>query len=186
MKENEPRKIALVGTSRIGKTELLNQLESRHDQDSGFAFVPEAARLFFTAHPEIPQKERFSARVQGQVQDMQWDHERMAINLGATTLVCDRSVLDAVVYTRANGELEGSEELFTKIASWVATYTKIFLLDPQDIPYEKDDLRQEEETTRQKNHEAFIEVFEEKGIPFELLSGTIEERLARLEDTLLQ
>lgn len=174
------RKIAFVGTSRIGKTEIITQLQKKHPDA---VFVPEAARIYFTEHPEIPQSERFSAKVQGQVQDLQWSLEREANNSGAVNIFCDRSVLDAVVYARADGDLE-AEQLFTKVASWIATYHKILLLDPRDVPYEKDYIRQEDEAIRQKNHDEFVAFFKEKQIPYELLSGTIEQRLARIEQIL--
>ena len=184
MIERDVRKIAFVGTSSVGKTELINQLRSKHSDDPRFAFAPEAARIFFTAHSEISQEERFSAKVQGQVQDLQLDLEKEAHDSGATTIFCDRSVLDAIVYTRANEEIPESEDLYIKVASWIYTYTKVFLLDPTDIIYETDDIRQENEATRQKNHDAFVTFFEEKQIPYELLSGTVEQRITRIEGIL--
>lgn len=182
--EREPRKIAFVGTSSVGKTELINQLKLRHSDDPRIAFVPEAARMFFTSHPEIPQDVRFSTVVQGQVQDLQLRLERVAHNSNAVDIFCDRSVLDAIVYSRAYGDLEGSEELFIKVASWLATYYRIMLLDPKDVQYQKDDVRQEDEQTRQKNHDEFVTFFEEKQIPYEVLAGTVEERLDRVEQIL--
>ncbi len=177
--ERDVQKIAFVGTSSIGKTELLNQLKRKYKGNNDFGFVPEAARYYFHFHPEVSEEERFSARIQGEVQDLQWVYEKQAEANGHTTIFCDRSVLDAIVYSRAHGD-KASEELFTKVASWISTYHRILLLNPADVPYETDDIRKETEEVRRKNHEAFVEFFAEKGIEYELLSGTVEQRLDRI------
>lgn len=65
------------------------------------------------------------------------------------------------------------------------TYTTIFLLDPNDIPYEKDDIRQESAEIRMNNHKAFVEVLMEAKREYTLLSGTEEERKQKI-DTLLK
>ena len=54
------------------------------------------------------------------------------------------------------------------------------LLNPVDVKYEKDEIRQEDEKTRQAFHKAFLEFFKETGIPYELLSGSIEQRIKRV------
>lgn len=175
MKEHlEPIKIALVGTSCIGKTTLIDHY--RNDQN--VVIVEEAARIFFTQNPHI--EDRFSVDAQGQVQALALRNEQDAHQSGASVILCDRSVIDAVVYVRSQGDTKGSEELLKRVEFWLPTYHKFLLLDPADVPYETDDVRQEREEVRQGFHSAFLEFFQDAGIPYELLSGTIEKRITRV------
>lgn len=176
------RKFAFVGTSCIGKTTILDHYRQRYSDNPNVVFVEEAARVFFTENPSIT--DRFSVEAQGQVQALALQNEQVAHSSGATVIFCDRSVIDAVAYVRANGDKEGSEELLQRVTFWLPTYHKFLLLDPADIPYATDDIRQEDEVTRQQFHSAFVELFEEKQIPYELLSGTVDERMARIDELL--
>lgn len=175
MKEQfEPRKIAFVGTSCTGKTTLIHAY--RNDPD--VVIVEEAARIFFTQNSQI--KDRFSSDTQGKVQALALKNEQDAHQSGASIILCDRSVIDAVVYVSSQGDTQGAGELLKRVEFWLPTYHKFLLLDPANVPYETDDIRQETPETRQKFHDAFLEFFKETGIPYELLSGTIEERMTRV------
>ena len=175
-----PRKIAFVGTSCVGKTTLLEACKKKFSSDPTVAFIEEAARAFFSANPDV--SDRFSEKTQEKVQALALENEVKAQN-GATRLIfCDRSVIDAVAYVRSQGNLEGSQNLLNKVLFWLPTYDALLLLDPHDVPYRTDDIRQENEETRQQFHNAFIEVFEGAKIPYTLLSGTIEERLQTIQD----
>ncbi len=183
VENHEPQKIAFVGTSCVGKTTLVDSLRTQFKKDPRVAFVGEAARAYFSTHPGIPEEQRFSALHQGNIQNIQFGMELDARNNGASTIICDRSVLDAVVYASAHGD-EGSEELYLAYKFWVPSYSRIYLLDPKDVPYEQDDIRIESEETRLKNHEEFLKTFSQLKIPYELLSGTVKERLARIDKVL--
>lgn len=176
MSAERQRKIAFMGTSSVGKT---TTLEAARERFPDVAFVGEAARDFF-ARNTVP--DRFSAETQGKIQAMALENEKTAHESGARVIFCDRSVLDAVVYTREHGDPEGAEELFRRVQFWLPTYDRFLLLDPADIPYEQDDIRTESEEKRNSFHRVFVEFFEEKGIPYEILSGTIEERMKRIEE----
>lgn len=181
MSEREqPIKVAFVGTSCIGKTTLVDEYRQRFSGNSSYgAVVEEAARTFFTQNPDVT--DRFSAEAQGQVQALALRSEQDAHNTGARVILCDRSVIDAVVYVRANGDREGADRLLKGVEFWLPTYHRFLLLDPADVPYQIDDVRQEDEQVRQGFHNAFLEFFQESGIPFELLSGTVEERITRVD-----
>lgn len=58
------------------------------------------------------------------------------------------------------------------------------LLDPVGVSYLTDNVRQEPFEVRQKNHEIFLEVLEETGVPYELVGGSLNERIKRI-DTIL-
>ncbi len=176
MNDKRQRKIAFMGTSSVGKTTTLEVAKKKFPNA---VFVEEAARDFF-ANNII--SDRFSAETQGKIQAMVLKNEKAAHESGARVIFCDRSVLDAVVYTREHGDPEGAEELFRRVQFWLPTYYLFLLLDPADIPYQQDEIRQESEEKRNAFHNVFVEFFEEKGISYELLSGTIEQRMKKIED----
>ncbi len=173
----EQKKIAFMGTSSIGKT---TTLEAARKSFPDAYFVTEAARDFFADNRSIV--DRFSKDIQGKIQAMVLEREKQAHESGSRVIFCDRSVLDAVVYTRENGDPEGAEELFARVKLWLPTYHRFLLLDPADVPYSQDEIRTESEEKRSSFHKVFIEFFEGKGIPYEILSGTLEERLRRVKE----
>ena len=175
-------KVAFVGTSCVGKTTLLEQYRQKFSGRKDVVFVEEAARAFFQANPDI--KDRFSAEIQGRVQTLALHNEQEAHASGARVILCDRSVIDAVAYVRANGDKMGSEELLQRIGFWLPTYRKFLLLDIVDIPYVTDDIRREDVNKRQQFHNAFLELFGEKRILYELLGGTVRERMKRVDEIL--
>lgn len=180
--QESTRKIALVGTSHIGKTPILEEFAIRA---TSIAIVPEAARDFFKAHPEIQGDDRFKKSPQEQIQYSAFLREHHSLGENPQIILCDRSVLDAVVYVRATGDRAGSDELLERVRFWLPTYDKFLLLDPAGVPYEKDEIRQEEVEMREKFHDAFLEFFEETGIPFELLSGSLEDKIKRVDEILV-
>lgn len=178
------KKVAFVGTSCIGKTTLIEELQKTYGNDNTIAYVPEAARVFFTQNI-LPEEERFTAGTQGQVQDLALLNEQQAhAHPEVRVILCDRSVIDAVVYTKAHGDEEGSESLLRKVEYWLPTYNKFLLLDPTDIPYQTDDVRKEDASTRERFHQAFLDFFSEQNLPFEILSGTPEKRIQRVKEIL--
>src|SRR3989344_6289984 len=162
--QDNPLKIAFVGTSCIGKTTLLEHYRQQFIGNHNVAFVEEAARIFFQNNPHI--SDRFSADTQGRVQSLALENENVAHVTGAEIILCDRSVIDAVAYVRAHGDAEGANKLLEKVRFWLPTYHNFLLLDPTDVPYETDEVRKEDEQKRQKFHNAFIQFFEETQIPY--------------------
>lgn len=179
-KEQDPIKVAFIGTSSVGKTTLVEEYERRFSGNTKVAIVPEAARRFFTDNPHVT--DRFGVDAQGQIQALALQQEQNAHNGGAEVILCDRSVIDAVVYVQAHGDNEGASQLLDRVSFWLPTYNKFLLLDPADVPYETDDIRQEDESVRQRFHDAYLAFFEETGIPYELLSGTLEQRISRVDE----
>lgn len=184
LKRKTARKIAFVGTSCVGKTTLLEELGRRLATNPQIAIVPEAARIFFTANPNTT--ERFGRKAQGQIQLIALQQEKEAYNTEAKVILCDRSVINAVVYLRTHGDKGGAAELLDRISFWLPTYTTFLLLNPADIPYKTDNVRQETEELRQSFHQAYLDFFEECGIPYELLSGSLEERIARVDEIIAE
>lgn len=180
----EVTKVAFVGTSCIGKTTLLEAC--RTDLGDSALFVDEAAREWFTLHPDAT--DRFGVSAQGDVQALALQkerkaHARAASHLGRfSAILCDRSVLDAPVYVHSQGDELGAQELLGRVRTWLPTYSRIFLLDPSDVPYVQDDIRAEDEATRQLFHDAFLGFFQDNELPYELLSGNPDERFNQVHD----
>ena len=178
------RKIALVGTSCVGKSSIWEHFKGQPN-NSLIAFVDEAAREYFKKNPNIPDSEKFSIKHQGPIQDLQMEYEQTAHKNGTEIILCDRSVLDAVAYVRGHGDRKGSDFLLRKVQHWIPTYHTIFLLDPKDVPYRQDEIRKESPETRQRNHEVFVELFAEAQIPHRVLVGTLEERIEKVQEVIL-
>lgn len=171
-------KVALIGTSCVGKTSVIEDLKSYYRENPTVIFIPEAARAFFE---DTPTSDRFSAETQKQIQQRAINNEK-AGHANGTILVCDRSAFDAAAYTLANGDMPGATELVEHIKDWIPTYTILVLLDPKDVPYYKDDIRTEDESYRQTIHNAFVQLLEMHKIPHIVLSGTLEQRVNKVNE----
>lgn len=162
MNSSQPtQKLALIGAFCSGKTTLFNELKQRLQGDPRFAFVEEASRMFLQTN-HFTLDERNSMAVQRKIQDYIIENERAAYATKAPIILCDSSVLTTSMYLQCMGDSEGSLELLSAIEFWLPTYTSFLLLDPGDIPYKKDFIRQESEEQRQRNHEAYIKLFAQK------------------------
>jgi hypothetical protein len=179
-------KVAFVGTSCIGKSSLLDACREELGDDA--LFVSEAAREWFSLHPNTT--DRFGVAAQGKVQALALQKEKDAHELAASQpgrlpiILCDRSVLDAPVYVYSQGDETGAQELLNRVRSWLPTYSKILLLDPVDVAYSPDDIRAEDEATRQLFHGAFLDFFDANDVDYQLLSGTLTDRLGQVQSLL--
>lgn len=172
-------KLAFTGTCCSGKTTLLNEVANRHRSDT--YFIPEAARYYFHLNPDV---NRRSLEVQGNIQIIQQRFEEEAIASGEKILIGDRSVLDAPVYMYHYNDKKGAEGLLNRVRLWLPTYTEIFLLDPEGIPYQQDEIRTESEQERLQIHQAYLEFFNLFNIKYKLLNGSVDQRLAGVEETM--
>jgi nicotinamide riboside kinase len=178
---SEVTKMALVGAGCTGKTSLLHDIATDLNGRDNVEFVDEAAREYFTEHPQIPEDDRFRYEAQSIIQAMQWDKEVYAHNLYPDLIICDRSVLDAPVYVAATGDKEGATKLLERVASWLPSYTLIFLLDPEGIPFQPDEVRNECGQTRAQLHQGFLSFFALHSINHVLLRGPRGQRLATIK-----
>jgi nicotinamide riboside kinase len=178
------QKLAFVGAFCSGKTTLFNGFQQRLQGDPRFVFVEEAARMFLRNN-HFSLTERNSLHVQRKIQEFIIESERKAYAANASIILCDSCALTTSMYLRGMGDNEGSFELLKAIEFWLPTYDSFLLLDPADVPYAQDAIRQESEEQRQRNHDAYIGLFAQKHFPYQLISGTLPERLQKV-DTILQ
>jgi nicotinamide riboside kinase len=152
--------------------------------DPRFAFVEEVSRKYLENN-HLSIVERNSLDVQRNIQEFIIASELIARASNPSIIVCDSSVLTTSMYLRGMGDKEGSLELLKAIEYWLPTYDSFVLLDCADVPYTQDAIRQESEEQRQRNHDAYIELFAQKHIPYLLINGTLSKRLKTVE-TILQ
>lgn len=168
--------IALAGASCTGKTTIFEQLKKDSAGDPTVAFVEEAGRLFFAENNHLDLKTRFSKETQRKIQVLAQKLLVEAINRQPRLVICDRTVMDPVVFTRINTGDRG-DDLFENSKQYVSRYDKIFLLSPQGIPFMNDNERHEGADMRDRLHKGFIEFFTEYDIPFTLVTGNREQRM---------
>ena len=172
--------MAFVGAFCSGKTTLFKGFKQKLQGDPRFAFVEEAARMFLRNNPSSL-AERNSLDVQRKIQECIIENERKAYTVNAAIILCDSSALTTSMYLRGMGDRKGSFELLKAIEFWLPTYESFLLLNPTGVPYEKDQIRQESEEQRQRNHEAYIKLFAQKHLPYQLISGTLPERFLKVD-----
>lgn len=179
-------KMALVGGVCSGKTTLFNEYQSRHRGDSRFAFVEEAARRYFRDIPPVRNRPAGEQSLDNatNIQNLALSSETEAHSSGAEFIICDSSVLTAGMYMIGHGEIKKAEQLFKAVEFWLPTYNSFMLLNPDDIPYQDDELRAEGAEHRARTHQAYIDYFTEKGIPYTLVSGSVPERMQQMDRAL--
>lgn len=172
-------KIALVGTSCVGKTSIIESLREKYTNDSRVEFVEEGARAFFAANPHI--EDRGSWEAQSGIRNWVLSNEQTAHAKDPYVIICDRSVIDSAVYMQAHGNQAGSQKLLKLINDWIETYDLIILLDPTEVPYQTDDIRIEGPEFRSYVHEIFIKFFKNNNINYQIVSGSLEDRIEQIE-----
>lgn len=176
---NKAKKFALIGTSCIGKTTLLNELQVIIPQklDKKVVISPEAARYYFST---VRVRNPFSFYNQSAVQQLARKLEMDAEKTSPDIILCDRSVFDAVAYVHAVGREEDAKKLYDRMKDWLMTYDHLFLLDPKDVPYKTDAIRKEPEEVRQMFHESFLTLLSNSELPFSVISGKEEKRISAM------
>ena len=172
-------KIAFVGGPSSGKTTLFDALGKEHSKSQDIAFIDEVARQFFSENIIAPE-DRSKAEVQARIQDQILSKEQQALEANLKIIICDRSVIDPVVYAESRKLNKLSDELLERIKFWIPTYTTIYLFYINDVVHAKDDIRYEDSALRQKIHQAYLDFFARNNIKYELLSGTLNERIAKV------
>ncbi len=175
-------KYALVGAASTGKTTTFNALKEHYLDNPNIIFIEESGRPYFEARPNLPEHLIFSPTIQKELQGIILSREQSANEKNPEVIICDRSVLDSPAHLFAFGDIEGAEELLANVEFWLPTYQQILLLDPEGVPFEPNLGRRESEITRNKVHQGFLDFFAKYKIPYELLSGTKEERFNNVRD----
>ncbi len=179
------QKYALIGTSCVGKTTFVHELENllkKEVSGTKIEVVEEAAREYFIHNKT---EEPFSYFHQSRIQTLAHIQEQLVYFKNPNIILCDRSVLDAIAYVQTNGEKNAALKLLEKEKKWLSTYTHFFLLDPKGVPYKNDAIRKESKKTREFFHKTFVEILSTLKLPHTLVSGNPQKRLQTMLDTIL-
>lgn len=176
-------KVGLMGGPSSGKSTLIAALESMNPDPAEVAFAEEQARKYFE-EVSVPPEDREKPEVQGAILDRIIANERSIVLTKPRATVTDRTVLDPVVYTFVAGYKFGAQELLERAKSWLPTYSHFYLLDIHDIEHRNDSVRYEDEAHRERIHEGYIGFLALNGIDYDILSGSLEHRLAIVQSVL--
>jgi len=179
------KKFALIGTSCIGKTTNIYELErilKKIYKKKKIEVVPEAARYYFK---DRNARKPFSYINQRNIQNIAKYFEIDAEKRKSDIILCDRSVFDAVAYVKTNGTEVEVWKLLNRVKEWLKTYSHFFLLDPKGIEYRADSIRKEDKRLREAFHVSFLNLLEQMSLPYTLISGNKEQRLKQMTKIIL-
>jgi predicted ATPase len=165
-------KIAFMGGPGVGKTKLMDEFGKE-----GAAIVNEAARDYFKLNPDV---DRRSLITQSLLLEEIIEREKVALASGKKLTVCDRATLDPIAYIHHYGMEDVASQLFKDFLHHLPSYQRLYLLDPVGVPYVQDKERTETEEERMQIHEAFLFVLGREGVEYQLLSGSVEERVMQV------
>lgn len=173
-------KILLTGTIHVGKTALLNALEFA--KLPNVIVVPEIARNLLSQNPKLEK----DPNLQDILFAEQVRREKEATS-DSSVVVCDRGALDIVAHSRLFGH-----EIKPQWLQWLQTYDLTFLLNKDDVPFSGEnrafsDYGRDWVEFRNTLDGHIKSSLNENEIRYELLSGTIENRLnyvtSRIKET---
>lgn len=172
-------KLALVGGSSTGKTTLFNKLSEEHKNDKRIAFVHESARQFFNENQvDTP----FDYKNQERILDLALLNEKLAAETNPKIILTDTSALEVIFYTRVLGNEKGAKHLEDQLKEYVKTYSKFLVMNKDDVTFKNDEIRREDQKTRDTIHAMLLEFYHTNHLPFALVSGTILDRQKKVND----
>ncbi len=187
--EREPHidKFAFVGPASVGKTTITEIYRSRFANNPYVAVLEEGAHQFFLANPRVGKGPIHVLEVQEQIQKFVLEKEQSAYKPGVRVIICDRSVVDPIVYAQFYlDNAQSVERLFNNVRGWLPTYSVFFLLDPADVLLEAGQFRKEKPDERLAIFEAFGEFLAKHSFPYKVISGSVQERVAKVDTILYQ
>jgi nicotinamide riboside kinase len=167
-------KVALVGTFCSGKTTLWSFLKNKVS-DSSVVFTEEVSRPFLEKR-NLSVTERDSYEIQREIQRIIIDKETQAQSNNPGIIICDSCVLAPAIYLLASKSSDAGKNLLEDIDGYLKTYRKFYFLDADEIPYLKDDVRIEDERTRQIAGNLYLQYLQDNLLNYKVVSGTVEQR----------
>ncbi|TQK08100.1 AAA family ATPase [Herbaspirillum sp. SJZ107] len=165
-----PRRIAILGAESTGKSTLADALARRY----GTLWVPEYLREFVDVHGRVPHEDDQPGIARTQLAR----EDAMAARPDARAfLFCDTTPLMTAVYSRIYWGRVPPALLALEAAHDYA----LTLVAAPDLPWVPDGLMRDSDEVRQRVHAQLVAVLAERGIPYVLVEGELEERVARVE-----
>ncbi|WP_313168069.1 ATP-binding protein [Massilia oculi] len=165
------QRIAILGAESSGKSTLAEALAQRY----ATAWVPEYLREFVDTRGRVPYEED-----QLGIARTQLAREDAAAAQARGFLFCDTTPLMTALYSlvywgRVDAQLAALDARHD--------YAWTFVTAP-DTPWEPDGLQRESEQVRADVHRMLLAALEARGIAYRLLSGSLTQRIARVEEVL--
>ncbi len=169
------RVISLIGGECSGKSTLAQELSRLLDG----VLVIEQLRLFVDEHGRAPVREEQAAVMASQVMA-----ESTAIRLASVTgrdwVLSDPAALMTAIYSVA---YFNDESLLPAAIEHQGAYVLTIWCDV-DLPWEADGAQRDGPQERQRVHDVIANVVEQHSIDVLKVSGSVEERVARVSATL--
>lgn len=170
-------KFAISGSASVGKSTMTDIYRKKTQENKHVRVLEEGAQVFFQIHPELKEKSIHTTEVQQEIQDFVLTREQEAYQPEVKLIICDRSVIDPIIYTGFYQGNEYAKALLKNVSWWLPTYTKFLILDPKDVPNDAGHFRRETPQDRVAIHKAFIQFCRENNLSFEVISGSLDERI---------
>lgn len=173
------KRVAVVGAESTGTTTTARALAARY----GTAWVPEYGRFYWEG--------KFTGRYSGwdtqeftHIASMQAAAEDQMARYSYRLLFCDTDPLATTIW-----HLHYMNAVSKEVESIARSRPySLYLITDTDIPLEQDGTRDGIDEARQLMHERFLTAVAETGIPYAVLSGSLDSRIeqaVRLVDALL-
>jgi hypothetical protein len=177
-------RVGIIGTVCVGKSTVLECLKNTYQRDTRVALLDEVARPFFDAHREIT--ERRSVNVQTLLMNMIIVEELKAECRPnrPEIIVSDRAPICAPVVVASEGNIEAADILHKTLEARAVPY-ELLLFDVEGVPYNRQVPDFEQVMgKRSRIHEQYKCFMEERAIPYTLVGGTLEERVAQVDSVI--
>lgn len=169
--ETVVQKILILGAESSGKSQLAEAL-AKHYQT---VWVPEYLREFVELQQRVPNEDE-----QLHIAQMQLEREQAMLAQANHWLFCDTSPMMTALYSDYYFQ-RVPEQLQELALQYDYGFT---LVTAPDIPWVADGLQRESPLVRQQIHTQLVDTLDERGIPFLLVEGDLQQRLEQVIFTL--
>jgi NadR type nicotinamide-nucleotide adenylyltransferase len=161
-------RVAILGAESSGKSTLAAALASHY----GTVWVPEYLREFVATMGRVPQEDD-----QYGIACIQQQREDAAAAHADRFLFCDTTPLMTAIYSRWYwGRVDA------QLAQLARRYEYDFtIVTAPDSPWEADGLQRDSEVVRQGVHQLLLLMLAERGIPYQLVSGSLPQRMLQAD-----
>ncbi|MDM5178728.1 AAA family ATPase [Massilia sp. CCM 8695] len=159
-------RVAILGAESSGKSTLAAALATHF----GTVWVPEYLREFVDATGRVPQEsDQFPIAL------TQMAREDAAARQASRFLFCDTTPLMTAIYSRWYwNRVDAQLSVLEQRHDYAIT-----LVTAPDGPWEADGLQRESEAVRQTIHEQVVQMLDERGIGYSLVTGSLDERMVQ-------
>ncbi|HEX8613095.1 MAG TPA: ATP-binding protein [Telluria sp.] len=166
-------RVAILGAESSGKSTLAAALAAHF----GTVWVPEYLREFVDTTARVPREED-----QYRIAHTQMEREDAAARQATRFLFCDTTPLMTAIYSRWYwNRVDAQLSVLERRHDYAVT-----LVTAPDGPWEADGLQRESEAVRQTIHEQVVQMLDERGIRYSLVTGSLEERMAQAVRLLIE